>query len=244
MRGTIVDVVLILVAGAIGLFLRKKLPKQYEESVLFALGLTAIPIGIGLFLETGNPIIVLFSTTLGFLWGCLWRLQDRLDLVGDWLKKHSGFLKRLVPHQEGDDFTTAFVTATVVSLVGPLAIMGPINEGMTGDCSMLYTKCVFDFFATVLFAAGLGEGVLFSAIPIFLFQGAITFAASWMGKLLTPSMIKEMTAAGGVLIMAMGINVAGIRKIKMGNFLPAILIAPVVTYLWSIAANLWPGIFR
>lgn len=234
MRGTIINVVVVLAAGIIGLLLKEKLPDEYEEAVVLALGLVAIPIGVSLFLETQNPLIVLISTTIGFLWGCLWRLQDRLNGVGDWLKRYSSILEKLVPYRKEDDFTGGFVTATVVSLVGPLAIMGPIQEGLTGDCSLLYTKCVFDFFATVMFAAGMGRGVLFSALPILAFQGTVAATASWAGQVLTQDVVAEMTAVGGVLIMAMGISVSGIREIKMGNFLPAILLAPIVTRLWEL----------
>jgi len=154
--------------------------------------------------------------------------------VGGWLEKHTRFLERLVPHRKGDSFTNAFVTASVVSLIGPLAIMGPIQAGVTGDCNLIYTKCIFDFFATVVFAAGMGVGVLFSAFSVLLFQGAITFASSWVGQILTEAMIVEMTAVGGVLIMAMGIHVSGIKKIDVGNFLLAIPLAPIITYLWGV----------
>jgi len=233
LEGTVVDVVVVLVAAVLGLLLRKTLNKEHEKAVLTALGLAAIPIGVYLFLETENPLVGLISIPAGFLWGCLWRLEERLESLGDWLKKHSRFLERLIPHREEDDFTAAFVYATVVSLIGPLAVMGPIRAGTLGDCEMLYTKCIFDGFATVIFAAAMGEGVLFSAIPILLFQGLLTVAASWVSPIFTETIVAEMTAVGGVMIMAMGIKVSGMMQLKMANFLPALLLAPIVVTLLS-----------
>jgi len=231
---TVVNVGVILIAGVVGLFLRGRLSKRYEEAVILALGIAAIPLGISLFLETKNPLVVLISVTVGFFLGCLWRLQDRFDRVGDWLKEHTRFLEKVVPHRKEDNFTNAFVTASVVFLVGPLALMGSFQAGVTGDCTLIFTKCIFDFFATLIFAAGMGEGVLFSALSVLLFQGAITLLSSLVGQVLTDAMIAELTAVGGVMIMAMGINVSGIRNIKMGDFLPAILVAPIIAYLWGL----------
>lgn len=251
MKGTIVDVIVVLLASLIGLWASKRLPAKYEEAVRIALGLTAVPIGVLLFLNTGssailedpaikgspavaiNPVIVLLSVTLGFLVGYWIKLHELMESAGDWLKQHSSFLDRLLPHKDGEDFISAFVTATAVSIIGPLAVMGPITAGTTGNCDMLYTKCVFDFFATIMFAAGMGRGVLFSAIPIFLFQGAITLGASFVSPILTQKVLAEMTAVGGVLIMAMGVNVSGIKSIKVTNFLPAILLAIPVSICWE-----------
>lgn len=240
MRGTLIDCLVIVVAGLLGLLLRRSFvgrsskSKEIEQVVCIALGLTAIPIGVSLFLKTANPLVILLSITLGYLWGYLWKLHDHLNGVGDYLKRYSKYLDKFFPSREGESFTNAFVVASVVSLVGPLAVMGPLEAGLNGNLNLLYTKCVFDGFATAVFALGMGTGVVFSFIPVLIFQGAITLASSFVGPLLTEAVVAEMTAAGGVMIMAMGISVAGIKELKMGDFLPAILLAPILYSLWCV----------
>jgi len=229
--GTLVNVVVVIFASVIGLALRTKLSKDAERVICLALGLAAIPLGVSFFLSTQNPLIPLFSLPLGLYLGHVAGFHDRLQPIGDWLRKKFRFLDTYVPTREGEDFTGAFVQATVVSLVGPLAILGPIQEGLSGDCNFLYTKCVFDFFATIIFAASWGKGVAFSALPILFFQEALMFGSSVVGGVFTEPIIAEMAAVGGVIIMAMGISVSKIKELKMGNFIPAIFITPLVYWV-------------
>jgi hypothetical protein len=256
--GTVVDVVAVIVAGILGLLLKKKLEKRLNDAIVVALGLSAIPLGVMMFLEKVNPIIVLICVTLGYLLGTWLRVEDRLEKFGDFLKSLTEKIGFMRNGSDRSDFINAFVIATAVSLIGPLAVMGPLMEGLTHDPELMLTKTVFDFFATFVFAASLGQGVIFSAIPIFIFQAVLALGSSLFSPIFLPEgctyqmafdivresvtsgclpgrlLVDEMTAVGGVLIMAMGIKVSGIKEMPVANFLPAIPLALLVTYVVNL----------
>jgi uncharacterized membrane protein YqgA involved in biofilm formation len=138
-----------------------------------------------------------------------------------------------VPFLARGDFVRGFVTASLVFCVGPMTVLGSIQDGLTGDFTLLAIKSVLDGFAGLAFAASLGMGVTFSALTVLIFQGALSLGAAPFQTILTDSMITEMSATGGVIILGIGLLILEIKRIKVGNFLPALLIAPILTVLWE-----------
>jgi len=187
------------------------------------LGLVTVLIGIKMMITTQNILIVLVSMAIGGILGELLRIELRLDAFG---AKVEAKLSR-----EGGTFAKAFVTSSLLYCMGPMAILGALQDGLTGDYSILLTKSGLDGIASIAFASTLGIGVLFSALPVAAYQGTITIGASMLEPYLTSSMINEMTATGGLLILGIALNILQVAKIKVGNLLPAILVAAVLASL-------------
>lgn len=216
MLGTIVNVLAILAGGTVGLLLRSGIQK-YKETAISALGLSIIFIGLKYAFDTTNPLIMISALVIGGLIG------ELLD-IEHWLHLWASKAEKLFGNQ-GGNFSEAFVTATLVYCVGAMAIMGALQSGLTGDNSTLYAKSMLDGISSIFFASTLGAGVLLSAVPVFLYQGAITLGASLASAWLTPLMRTEMTAVGGILILAIGLGIMEIKRVRVGNLLPAVLLA-------------------
>jgi uncharacterized membrane protein YqgA involved in biofilm formation len=222
MWGTIVNVIAIIVGGFLGKILGKGLPGNIRSTVMQAIGLGVLLIGIQMALSTQNITIVIISMVLGGIMGEVIKLQSRLDDLGLYLE--SKFSK-----EEGDNtFARAFVTASLVCCVGAMAIMGALESGLTGQHQTLYAKSILDGVSAIMFSSTLGIGVAFAAIPVFIYQGLITLLASWVQGFMTVAVIAEMKATGGLLILGIGLNLLKIADIKVGNLLPAILIAAIL----------------
>lgn len=224
MIGTILNAFTVLIGGTLGTFLGHRFPQRMQETVFAALGLFTIAIGMDSALVTGNALIVLGSLLVGALVGEALQIETRLEVFGGWLeRKLSG------SDEEGQSarFVQAFVTASIVFCVGPLTIQGAIEDGLLGDYTKLAIKAMLDGFAALAFAATLGPGVLASIIVILVFQGGIALLASLGADFFTEPMISEMTAAGGVVLLAIGFRLLDIKRIRAANLLPALFIAPV-----------------
>jgi uncharacterized membrane protein YqgA involved in biofilm formation len=156
-----------------------------------------------------------------------------LEGTGEWLERKL----EQYPFLTRGDFTRGFITASLVFCVGPMAVLGALQDGLTGDYSLLAIKSVLDAFASLAFAASLGMGVTFAALSLLLIQGSLTLGASLLQHVLTDVMIAELSAVGGVLLLGLGLAMLEIKQIKVANFLPALLFAPLLVYLWS-----WIGI--
>ncbi len=224
MVGTLLNALTVFIGGMLGILLGARFPRRMQETVFASLGLFTIVIGVSSALLTGNPLIVLGSLLVGALIGEGVRLDLRLEQLGGWLQKRlSG----------GDDpaqasrFIQAFVTASLVFCVGPLTIQGAIEDGLTGDYTKLAIKAMLDGFAALVFAATLGPGVLASIIVILVFQGGISLLASLGSSFFTPAMVAELTATGGVVLLAIGLQLLDIKKIRTANLLPALFVAPI-----------------
>jgi uncharacterized membrane protein YqgA involved in biofilm formation len=245
--GTIVNTLVILIGGTLGLLLGNRLPKKTQETIISGLGLITLVLGFKMALSTQNILIVMFSILLGGIWGEAWRLDDHLNALGDRIEK--ALNKRKAP-TEGDDttegrsFSRAFVTASLIFSVGPIATLGAIQDGLLGDSGLLLIKSTLDLFASMALSASLGPGVIAAAGTVFVYQGSVSVAARVLGGGLGPSVsaeapaIIEMTAAGGVIILGIGLDLLNIKTIRVVNLLPAILLAPlsviVLTYLGVI----------
>lgn len=229
MTGTIINMATVLVGGMIGLLVGSRFPERVRQTIIAGLGLFTAAIGIQMFLNTENPIVVLGSLLLGGLLGEWWRIEDGLRGLGAF------FERRFIPNPEnvqGSRFIRGFLTASLVFCVGPMTILGSIQDGLTGDYSLLAIKSVLDGFAALAFASSLGVGVLFSIPVILVYQGGISLLAAQAQAITTPAMMNEMTAAGGILLVGIAISsLLEIKPIRVGNFLPALFIAPLIVAL-------------
>jgi uncharacterized membrane protein YqgA involved in biofilm formation len=175
-------------------------------------------------LDTKNVLIVMGSVLLGGILGEWWRIEERLEGVGRGLQARFTFGRT----ETASTFVQGFVTASLIFCVGPMTILGSINDGLRGDYSLLAIKSMLDGFAALALASTLGAGVLFSVLTIFTYQGGLSLLASQAQAVLTPAMQNEMTATGGVLIMGISLILLDLKRVRVGNFLPAFLIAPPV----------------
>ena len=233
--GTIINVVTVLVGGTLGTLLGARLPERMRETIMHALGLLTMVIGVQLSLETNNVLIVLGSLLIGGLVGELLRIERGIDQVGQWLQERTGGdaagsaeASSAAGRSGATRFSHAFLTASLVFCVGPMTILGSIQDGLSGDFTLLAVKSTMDGFAALAFASTLGPGVVFSALTVLVYQGALTLGAGWADAVLTDPMVAEMTATGGVLMLALGFGLLQIKKIRAGNLLPALAAAPII----------------
>jgi len=219
--GTAFNVAAIILGTMIGLVLKQRLSERMSSIAIQGLGLVTALIGVKMMMTTENILVVLVSTVIGGILGELLRIEARLDAFG--ARMEAKFSK------EGGTFAKAFVTSSLLYCVGPMAILGALQDGLRGDFTILLTKSGLDGIASVAFASTLGIGVLFSALPVAAYQGGITIGASALEPYLSSSMINEMTATGGLLIVGIALNILQVTKIRVGNLLPAILLAAILS---------------
>lgn len=232
MTGTILNVLAVLIGGGLGLLFGARLPERLRHTLLAALGLFTFGLGLRMFLQTTNPLLVLASLLVGALLGEWWRIEDGLKSLGARLEAR--FAGGSGEISEGNRFIRGFLTASLLFCVGPMTILGSIQDGLSGDYQLLAIKSVLDGFAALAFASTLGVGVLFSVLAILAYQGGLTLLASQAQALLSAAMIAEMTAVGGILLMALAVSsLLELRPIRAGNLLPALVAAPV--FVWLLA---------
>lgn len=225
--GTLLNALTVLIGGTLGTWLGHRFPQRMQETIFASLGLFTLFIGLSSATATGNPLIALGSLVTGALLGEWLRLDVQLERFGGWLQR------RFQGEGEGEAsrFVEAFVTASLVFCVGPLTIQGAIEDGLTGDFTLLAIKAVLDGFAALAFAATLGPGVLASIIVIVVFQGGISVLASFGAGVFTEPMINEMTAVGGIVLLAIALRLLELKEIRAANLLPALFIAPTAVWL-------------
>lgn len=227
MTGTILNVITVIIGGVLGTLLGNRLPEKMRGTVMSGLGLMVAVIGLQMALSSRNILIVLGSILIGGILGEGLRIQDGLDALGQKLEA------RFARGGEAGKFTRAYVTASLIFCVGPLTILGSIQDGLLGDYNLLAIKSTLDGFAALAFSSTLGIGVAFAALTVFIVQGAISLIAALLGDALgavtreTPWVI-EMTATGGVLIMGISLILLELKPVRVGNLLPAIFIAPII----------------
>lgn len=240
--GTIINIVAVVIGGTLGTLLGTRLSERIRETVMHGLGLVVLILGVHLSLETTEILIVLGSVLLGGILGELLRIEDRLNGIGRWLEQKTIRNVRNARKSEGEDagkpdgargdsttrFSRAFLTSSLVFCVGPMAILGSFQDGLTGDYKVLAIKSMLDLFAAMAFASTMGPGVISAALSVLIYQGALTLGANWISGVLTEPMIAEMTATGGVLMLAIGFGLLEVKRIRTGNLLPAIAVAPII----------------
>lgn len=235
MTGTVINVITVVIGSILGLLFGAKLPERLRETVLSAIGLFTMVLGIQMFLETNNALIVLAALLLGAMLGEWLRIEDNLEKLGSFLRMR--FAPSLI-NQDLSRFVEGFLAASILFCVGPMTILGSIQDGLTGNYSLLATKAVMDGFSALAFASTMGVGVAFSALVILIFQGGLSLLASQIQSVVTAAMISEMSAAGGVILVGIAIsNILNIRKVRSGNFLPALILAPLIVALVELLSG-------
>lgn len=237
MIGTLVNVVAVIIGSMLGNLMGARIPERVRGTVVTGFGLFTLGYGLQMFIKTQNALVVVGAILVGALLGEWWQIDQRLARLGVWLE--AKFNNGGGDNQSSSRFIKGFLTASLVFCVGPMAILGSIQDGLTGDSSILVVKAILDGFAALAFASTLGIGVIFSAALLLVYQGAITLLAVQMQAFVTEAMIIEMSAAGGLILVGLTIgSLLELRPIRSANFLPALVIAPLFVALLA-AFNLY-----
>lgn len=232
MTGTFINIAAVLIGGTLGLFFGSRIPERLQNTVVAGMGLFTLAMGLQMFLESENQLIVLGALLLGALFGEWLGLEDRLQAFGKILEKK---FSKDSETGEGSKFIRGFMVSSLLFCIGPMTILGSIQDGLTGDYKLLAIKSTLDGFASIAFASTLGIGTLFSALVILVYQGGLSLLATQLSQVITDAMINELTATGGVLLLGLGLsNMLEIKKIRVGNLLPALFFAPLIVWLISL----------
>jgi uncharacterized membrane protein YqgA involved in biofilm formation len=229
--GTLVNVVAVVGGTIIGLLVGIRFPERLRTTVLQAVGLTVVGLGISQAITTRNFVFPLAAIVLGGIAGELLGIEDRLERMGERIRRR--FERNRPADAHPSTFVEGFVTASLLYCVGPLAILGSISDGLGRGNQLLVVKASLDGFVSIILASTLGIGVAFSALPVLLLQGGITLGAGAADHALTARMITEMTATGGLMVLGIGIRLLDLKPVRVGSFLPALVIAPVAVRLFA-----------
>lgn len=232
MPGVLTNVVAILVGGGVGLLLGQRVNMRFQKTMTQGLALCILLIGLSGALDGTDTIGAILCMVLGAIIGEALDIERRLDGLGEWVQR------RMSGH--GSNVSQGFVTASLLFCVGAMAVVGSLDAGLSGKYETLFAKSILDGVSALLFATTLGVGVLFSAVPVLVYQGAIALLAGLMQPLLSDAVVALMSGTGGLLIAGLGLNMLGIDKIKVGNLLPAIFLpiiyVPIVEWVQTIIA--------
>ena len=228
MISVIVNTIAVIIGSLIGLLCRKGIGEKYKSAIMLAIGICTTFIGIQGALKGENTLVCIFSMVIGVAIG------TALDLDGKINSLAAAAEKRFAKNGENGSFAQGFVTAFLLWCIGAMTIVGSLEAGISHDYSMIYTKSLLDFISSMMLASSLGIGVLFAAVPLFIFQGAIVLLSGLLEPVLSTSMINEITCVGSLMIFALGLNLIGLTKIKVADFLPGIIIAPFASLLFGL----------
>ena len=247
MWGTLLNALTVLLGSSTGLLIGNRLSQRIQESVMTGLGLVTLVVGFTNAGETGNIILPLLSLVIGAILGELLRLDLRLEQFAGWLQgrvqHEAASTDATVAHERRARFIEGFVTASLVFCVGPLTVVGSIQDGMGLDSGFeqLAIKSTLDAFSSMAFAASLGIGVLFSVFTVLGVQGGLALLGALAGEFMSDPMINEMTAVGGLILIGLGLSLLDIKKPRMVNFLPGLIIAPVLVALaTALGIDIYP----
>lgn len=230
MLGTLVNTGTVIVGSLLGMGIRSRLPERIVNVVFQALGLFTIAIGISMSLRSDNLLVVVLSLVLGAIIGQWIDIDKYLKRFSDWLQRKSG--KGRASESSGR-FTEGFVTATMLFCIGSMSILGPIEDGLGQTPNILFTKSLMDGISSVILASTFGVAILFSAVPVLVYQGTITLFAAAMAHFMTDTMIGDLTAVGGVLLIGLGITILKIKELQITNMLPALVVVVILSALWN-----------
>ncbi len=220
--GSVVNTVAVIVGSLFGLIFNKAVPERIVKAVMIGIGLCTVFIGVSGMLKGENPLILITAMVLGAIVGTLLNIDGGITRVGDSLNR------RFNKSGQKSTITEGFVTASLIFCVGPMTIVGSLNAGLTGNNDTIFTKSLLDLITSVMLSASLGMGVIFAAAFVLLFQGSIVLLSSLLQPVLSTSAINEMTCVGSVIILALGLNILGITRFKVADYLPAILFATIL----------------
>jgi uncharacterized membrane protein YqgA involved in biofilm formation len=231
--GTLINTVTVICGGGLGLIIGHRIPERMRVTVVQVIGLVTVALGLSDVMKTHNIVFPLVGMVIGGLIGELIRIEERLVKVGEFLKAKFA--------SDGTDnrFVTGFVTASLLFCVGPLTILGAIEDA-SGKTPQLYIiKGSLDGFMTVIFTALYGVGAIFSAVSVFVVQGSLTLFGTRLDLLLDDRMRTELFAAGGLAVMAIGLNLLEIKKIRLGSLLPGLVVTPILVWIFATPGGLW-----
>ena len=215
MLGTVVNTIAIIIGGFAGTVFNKKLPQRYQTIIFQGIGLFIVALGVSMAIKMEHVLISVFSLLLGGLVGEFFKLDKQINTLGEWLKRSLRF--------KSEKFTAGFVSASLIYCIGAMAILGAIEEGTGNYPAILLTKSVMDGFSSVAFAAALGIGVIFSAASVAVYQGGITLMVFLFAENINATIVNELSAVGGILLIGLGVNILEIKDIKVVNLLPALV---------------------
>ena len=227
--GVLVNTLTVIVGSSVGLLLKKQIPEKLTGAVMTAIGLCTVAIGITGIIKGENQLVMIISLVLGAIIGTLIDIDGKLSKLGDKLQK-----KNKKENAENSTFSQGFVTASLLFCVGAMTLVGSMNAGISGDNQMLYTKSVLDLISSTMLGASLGIGVLFSSVFVLVFQGGLVALSMALGSFLNDFAVAELICAGSVMIIALGLNLIGITKIKVANLLPGLVLVPVVCKIMEL----------
>ncbi|ODN30502.1 hypothetical protein A4H02_05345 [Fervidobacterium thailandense] len=213
----LVNAVAIVIGSSAGLLLGKGISQRFKTILFFSVGLATLGIGIRMIIGANNFLVVLFSMVLGGLIGEWLNIEEKLKAFGDRI-------------QEGD-FSTGFVMASLLFLVGPMTIVGSITAGLKGDGEIIYTKSILDFISSIVLSSTYGLGVMLSALSVLVVQGGITLLSGSLNFLTKPEYLNDLVGVGGLLVLGIGLRILEIKDTKVGNFLPALFVSPLLSFL-------------
>jgi uncharacterized membrane protein YqgA involved in biofilm formation len=222
MIGTIVNVAAVAAGSTLGLIIRNRMPEKITKLVFQAIGLFTLFLGIKMAMATDNLLIMIFSLVIGSILGQWWNIEKQINRFSDWVKGKT--------KSSNSKFSEGFLTSFLMFCMGSMTILGAIEEGIGGNPDLLLAKSLLDGFSSIALAAAMGIGVLFSIIPLFIYQGGLTLLASYVQNSLSSGVINEISAVGGILLIGLGLTILEVKKIPVINMIPAILVAGVMAY--------------
>ena len=225
MIATIINTFAVIIGSFIGILLHRHMKKKYEEAIFIAAGITTIVIGIQMVLMTKYILILSLSLMLGGLLGSYLRIEDRIYVFGNIIKK------RFAKKDNSSNFAEGFLTSTLLFCVGAMSLIGSFKAGTEGDYTIILTKSILDGFVSIMLAAAFGISIFFSAFSILLYQGLLTIFSTFMKPYVSDIMLNELSATGGAMVLMIAINLLGIKKIKTGDFIPALLFTVIFILL-------------
>lgn len=225
MIGTVVNVGAVITGSLIGLFFHSKISKKYISILFQAIGLFTLFVGFAMSLKTNNYLIMVFSLVLGGVLGTWMRLEHQINIFSDFIRRKA--------KSESGQFSEGLVAAFLLYCMGSMTILGAFEEGLGNSPNLLLAKSLMDGISSIALTAGLGIGVLFSVIPLLIYQGGLTLLAGALNERLSELMIDELSAVGGLMLIGMGLNILGITKIKVTNMIPALVVVLVLSYFFA-----------
>lgn len=228
MLGVLVNTIAVLIGGTVGTLFKKGIPEKITKAIMTGLGLCIVYIGIDGALKGENTLVLIVSMVFGTAIGTLIDIDRQINRLAAWVERKFSKGDKKVSVAEG------IVTGTLLFCVGSMTVVGSLNSGLRDDNEMIYTKSLLDLISSSMLASTLGVGVVLSAVPLAIIQGGLVLASGLLVGVLNDAAINEMTCVGSIMIVAIGLNLAGISKFKVANFLPAIVFAPIFTWLFSL----------
>ncbi len=229
MLGVLFNTLTVIIGSLLGILLKNGIKSKYKDSVMKAIGLCTVAMGISGLMKGENTLVLIISSVIGVLLGTLINIDGKINFLGELVAR-----KFKSENSSQGSVAQGFVTACLLFCIGSMTIVGSLESGINGDNSMIFTKSILDLFSSMVLASSLGIGVVFSALFVFVFQGLLVLLASCLAPFLSAAVIAEISCAGGLMILALGLNITGITKIKVADFLPSLVLVPFINALFSI----------